>query len=414
MAGGADGGVRHAKRRLEQRRLAFGVPNQPICLRWLLAFFVLVGCCAPPPRAIRKSGVNLRQRRRRLHRGVEDLVEALGLADMEFAHILEAGQPSRGDAGLMARLHEPPQERLASLIGLDKRDDAPALQKDVVPRGPESGGAGSAKRRPSPKPKRMAIALAFDEEKRIAALLQAIETVKRDAVALPLIPDQLGAPIAGHPIANAQETAIGALVGNGERLLVWPVGVLNGLKAKRLQERDGQMFQRRVGLKAEPLFDTRLDAKLLRDRKRRLGQRCAIEEGFQIQKIAPGVSCREVAPDAASRIDLEGARMSVGACRIFGDIFVALPASAGEPARQKRPRRQKRCPGDLFEVQRRRLDFGAEALVPECHWTLPSKVFASRGGTFFFCLMSRIQAPLSSRPVGDVGMEGAVGAARFG
>ncbi len=122
----------------------------------------------------------------------------------------------------MARLHEASQERLASLIGLDKRDDAPALQKYVVPRGPEGGGAGSTKRRPSPKPKRVAIALAFDEEERIAALLQAIETVKRDAVALPLIPDQLGAPIAGHAIANAQESAIGALVRNGERLTGLP------------------------------------------------------------------------------------------------------------------------------------------------------------------------------------------------
>ena len=203
---GADEGVRDAKRRLEQRRLAFGEPDQPIGLGWL--FVVLIGRCAPPPRPCRLHGVNLRQRLSVFNRGAQNLVEAVGFADMEFAHILEAGQPRRGDPVLVARLHEALQKRLASMIGLDKGDHAPALQEDIVAGRPEGGGARRAKRRSSAKPKRMAIALAFDKKEWIAALFQAIEPVKRHALALRLIPDQLGVPLARHAIANAQETAL--------------------------------------------------------------------------------------------------------------------------------------------------------------------------------------------------------------
>src|SRR6516164_3624812 len=118
----------------------------------------------------------------------------------------------------------------------------------------------------------MAIALAFDQEQRIAALFQAIEPVKRHAVALRLIPDQLGVPLARHAIANAQETAIGPPVGDGNRLLTGPVRVLHGLKPERLQKFEGQIFQRRVSLEADPLLrKTRLDPKLLSKVKRRLG-----------------------------------------------------------------------------------------------------------------------------------------------
>ena len=210
----------------------------------------------------------------------------------------------------------------------------------------------------------MAIALAFDQEQRIAPLFQAIEPVKRHAVALRLIPDQLGVPLARHAIANAQKTAIGALVGDGNRLLAWPVRVLHGLKPERSQKFEGQMFQRRVGLEADsPLRKARLDPKLLRELKRRLSQRGSLEKGFQIEKIAPGVSCRKVAPDAASGVDFEGARMLIGAGRIFGDIFLTLPSPAGKPVRQKRTRRKKRGVRDLFEVQRRRLDFGVKRSV---------------------------------------------------
>ena len=89
------------------------------------------------------------------------------------------------------------------MIRLDKGDHAPALQEDIVAGRPEGGGAGRAKRRFSVKPERMAIALAFDEEQRIAALLEAIEPVKRHAMALRLIPDQLGVSLARHAIAHA-------------------------------------------------------------------------------------------------------------------------------------------------------------------------------------------------------------------
>ncbi len=175
----------------------------------------------------------MRQRLSVFNRGVQNLVEALGLADMELAHILEAGQPRRGDPVFVARLHEALQQRLAALIRLDKGDHAPALQEDIVAGRPEGGGAGRAKRGSSAKPERMAIALAFDKEERIAALFQAIEPVKRHAVALRLIPDQLGVPLARHAIAKAQETAIGPPVGDGHRLLTGPVRVLHGLKPER-------------------------------------------------------------------------------------------------------------------------------------------------------------------------------------
>ena len=59
--------------------------------------------------------------------------------------------------------------------------------------------------------------------------------------------------------------------------------------------------------------------------------------------------------------------MLIGAGRIFGDIFLALPSPAGKPVRQKRTRGKQRGVRDLLEVQRRRLDFGAEALGLECH-----------------------------------------------
>ena len=139
---GADEGVRDAKRRIEQHRLAFGEPDQPVGLRWL--FVLIIGCRAPPPRPCLASGMNLRQRLSVFNRGVQNLVEALGLADMELAHILEAGEPRRRDPVFVARLHEALQKRLASLIRLDKGDHAPALQEDIVAGRPEGGGAGRA------------------------------------------------------------------------------------------------------------------------------------------------------------------------------------------------------------------------------------------------------------------------------
>jgi len=203
-----------------------------------------------------------------------DLVESLGLADVELAHILEAGQPRRGDPVFVARLHEALQQRLAALIGLDKGDHTPPLQEDIVAGRPEGGGARRAKGRSSAKPERMAIALAFDKKEWIAAFFQAIEPVKRHAVALRLIPDQLGVPLARHAIANAQKTAIRPPVGDGNRLLTGPVRVLHGLKPERSQKFKRQMFQRRVGLEADPpLRKTRLDPKLLSKLKRRLAQR---------------------------------------------------------------------------------------------------------------------------------------------
>jgi hypothetical protein len=156
---GADEGVPDAKRRLEQHRLAFGEPDQPVGLRWL--FVVIVGCRAPPLRPCLASGLHLRQRLSVFNRGVQDLVEALGLVDMELAHILEAGEPRRRDSVFVARLHEALQKRLAALIRFDKGDPAPALQEYIVAGRPEGGGAGRAKRCSSAKPERMTITLAF-------------------------------------------------------------------------------------------------------------------------------------------------------------------------------------------------------------------------------------------------------------